>query len=41
MAEVIDAGHRARPEHLGLPLTDLRNALEAELPLEELFDPLI
>ena len=40
-AEVVDAAHRAHPEHLGVSLTDLRSALEAELPLDELFDPLI
>ena len=40
-AAAIDAAHRAHPEHLGLPLADLRAALEGELPVEELFDPLI
>jgi selenocysteine-specific elongation factor len=40
-ADVVDAAHRAHPEHLGMPLTDLRSALEAALPADELFDALI
>jgi len=40
-AEVVDATHRAHPEQRGVPLTDLRRALEGALPLDELFDPLI
>ena len=36
-----DAAHRAHPEHLGLPLTDLRSALQGVLPLDELFDPMV
>jgi len=40
-AEVVDATHRAHPEQRGVPLTDLRRALEGALPLVELFDPLI
>jgi len=40
-AEAIDAAHRAHPEHLGLPLTDLRTALQEALPLDELFDPMV
>jgi selenocysteine-specific elongation factor len=40
-ASVVDAAHRAHPEHLGMPLTDLRSALQGELPLDELFDPLV
>ena len=39
--DAIDAAHRAHPEHLGLPLADLRAALEADLPFEEMFDALI
>jgi selenocysteine-specific elongation factor len=39
--EVVDAAHRAHPEHRGVSLTDLRSALRGELPLDELFDPLI
>jgi selenocysteine-specific elongation factor len=40
-AETIDADHRTHPEHLGLPLADLRAALEASLPAPELFDALV
>ena len=40
-AEVVDAAHRAHPEHRGVSLTDLRRALRGMLPLDELFDPLI
>jgi selenocysteine-specific elongation factor len=40
-SEIIDADHRAHPEHAGLLLTDLRNALAGELPLDDLFEPLI
>jgi selenocysteine-specific elongation factor len=43
-ADVIDAGHRAHPEHLGVPLADLRTALDADLPapiVEGLFDPFV
>jgi len=37
--EAIDAAHRGHPEALGLPLAELRGALEAELPAElDLFD---
>jgi selenocysteine-specific elongation factor len=39
--EIVDADHRAHPEHAGLPLTDLRKGLEAELPLDALFEPLL
>ena len=40
-AELIDEAHRANPERLGLPLTDLRNSLKNEFPLDELFDSVI
>jgi selenocysteine-specific elongation factor len=39
--EVIDAAHRAHPEQRGVPLTELRDALEDALPFPDLFDPLI
>ena len=39
--EVIDARHRAHPEESGLPLNDLRAALQDELPAAEMFEPLI
>ena len=37
-AGAIDAHHRAHPEQVGLSLTDLRMALEAELPIAEQYD---
>jgi selenocysteine-specific elongation factor len=40
-AALVDAEHRAHPERLGLPLTDLRNALKKEFPLDEVFDTLV
>jgi selenocysteine-specific elongation factor len=40
-AEAIDARHRAHPEQSGFPLTELRKAVEAELPSAELFDALV
>ncbi len=39
--EAIDARHRAHPEQSGLPLTDLRAALNDELPVADLFDPVV
>jgi len=39
--ETIDAGHRAHPEEGGLPLNDLRAALQDELPAGEIFEPLV
>lgn len=42
--EAIDAAHRAHPEHLGLPLADLRTALEANLPaalVDGIFDAVV
>jgi selenocysteine-specific elongation factor len=35
--DAIDRDHRQRPERLGLPLSDLKAALAAELPASELF----
>ena len=40
-ADIIDADHHAHPEHMGLALTELRKALDADLSLDELFAPLI
>jgi selenocysteine-specific elongation factor len=40
-AELIEEAHRTNPERLGLPLTDLRNALKKEFPLDALFDSVI
>jgi selenocysteine-specific elongation factor len=40
-AEVIDARHRAHPEESGLPLNDLRAALQDDLPKAEIFEPLV
>jgi selenocysteine-specific elongation factor len=40
-AEVIDARHRAHPEEAGLPLNDLRAALQDDLPVAEIFEPLV
>nr|AAY89283.1 selenocysteine-specific translation elongation factor [uncultured bacterium BAC10-10] len=39
--DAIDAAHRAHPEHLGVPLADLRAVLEAELPVADVLDALI
>lgn len=42
-AEAVDAEHRARPEELGIKLSDLRGRLEAyaALPVAEVFDALV
>jgi selenocysteine-specific elongation factor len=40
-ADVIDARHRAHPEDAGLPLNDLRAALQDDLPVAEIFEPLV
>jgi selenocysteine-specific elongation factor len=40
-AEVVDARHRAHPEEAGLPLNDLRAALQGDLPVAEVFEPLV
>ena len=39
--DAIDAEHRAHPEHPGLPLSELRTALEKSLPDADGFDALI
>jgi len=39
--ETVDARHRAHPEESGLPLNDLRAALQEELPAGEVFEPLV
>ena len=39
--EFVDAAHRAHPEHRGVSLPDLRDALRGALPIDELFDPLV
>jgi selenocysteine-specific elongation factor len=39
--EVIDARHRAHPEESGVPLNDLRSALQDDLPAGEIFEPLV
>lgn len=40
-AQLIDEGHRDHPERQGLSLTDLRNTITKEFPVDELFDSLI
>ena len=40
-AEKIDAIHEAHPDHLGLPLRDLRATMEPELPSPKFFDQLL
>jgi selenocysteine-specific elongation factor len=40
-AEIIDDAHRAHPELLGVPLAQLRGTIEAELPLDDMFDSLV
>ena len=39
--DAIDAEHRAHPERPGLALSELRKALESQLPFTELFDALV
>src|SRR5262249_23740105 len=39
--EVIDARHRVHPEESGVPLNDLRAALQEDLPAGEIFEPLV
>jgi selenocysteine-specific elongation factor len=39
--EAIDARHRAHSEQAGLPLTDLRAALELDAPVAEIFDAIV
>ncbi len=40
-ASLIEAEHKAHPDHLGLDLLRLREALASDLPSAELFEPLI
>lgn len=40
-AERIEAVHRDHPDHLGLPLRDLRSMMEPELPSPKFFDQLV
>jgi selenocysteine-specific elongation factor len=40
-AALVDDAHRAYPEHAGLSLTDLRNALKKEFPFDDLFDAVV
>ena len=40
-ADAIDARHRAHAEQAGLPLTDLRTALESDTPVAEMFDAIV
>jgi selenocysteine-specific elongation factor len=39
--QLIDDAHREHPEWSGLPITDLRNTLTTELPLDDVFDALV
>lgn len=40
-AQLIDDVHREHPERLGLSVTDLRNVITKEFPLDDLFDALL
>jgi len=40
-ADTIDLRHRAHPEESGLPLNDLRAALQDDLPVAELFEAIV
>ena len=40
-AQLIDEGHREHPERQGLSLTDLRNTITKEFPIDDLFDSLV
>ncbi len=40
-ADTIDARHRAHPEESGLPLNDLRAALQDDLPAAEIFEAIV
>ena len=40
-AQLIDDVHREHPERQGLSLTDLRNTLTKEFPIDDLFDSLV
>ncbi len=39
--DAIDARHRTHSEQAGLPLTDLRAALELDMPVAEIFDAIV
>ena len=39
-AQLIDEVHREHPERQGLSLTDLRNTITKEFPIDDLFDSL-
>ncbi len=41
IGEAIQAGHRAHPERIGLPVTEARRLVEKDLPAAELFDALV
>jgi selenocysteine-specific elongation factor len=40
-AQLVDEVHRDHPERQGLSLTDLRNTITKEFPIDELFDSLV
>jgi selenocysteine-specific elongation factor len=40
-AQLIDDEHREHPERQGLSLTELRNTITKELPIDDLFDALV
>ena len=40
-ADKIDEIHRDHPDHLGLPLRELRSMMESKLPSPKFFDPLL
>jgi len=40
-AGIIDDTHRAHPEHVGLSVTELRNTITKEFPVNALFDALV
>jgi selenocysteine-specific elongation factor len=40
-AQLIDDVHRAHPERQGLSLTDLRNTITKEFPIDDVFDALV
>jgi len=40
-AQRIDEAHREHPERVGLSVTDLRNAITKEFPIDDLFDALL
>jgi selenocysteine-specific elongation factor len=40
-AKAVDAHHNSHPDHVGLPLTDLRRAFDPQLPFTDLFDCLV